>query len=109
MYDQRARDKVAFAVNVRHQSMTRGKSDHEKGCRPNIGVKSCVQVSIAQSGSSVDAKSVLRNVPVTVGLTSHPTREEVRTFSVCQCRNSVSQSRRFVPSHVLCTVASVHQ
>ena len=33
----------------------------------------------------------------------------LRTFPVCQYRNSVSQSRRFVPSHVLCTVASVHQ
>ena len=68
-----------------------------------------MRVLIAQSGSSVDAKSVLRNVPVTIGLTSHLTREEVRTFPVCQYRNSVSQSRRFVPSHALCTVASVHQ
>ena len=32
-----------------------------------------MRVLIAQSGSSVDAKSVLRNVPVTIGLTSHPT------------------------------------
>ena len=68
-----------------------------------------MRVSIAQSGSSVDAKSVLRNVPVTIRLMSHPTREEVRTFLVCQYRNSVLQSRSFVPSHMLCTVASAHQ
>ena len=46
MYDQRARDKVAFAVNVRHQSVARGKSDHEKGCRPNIGVKAACEFQL---------------------------------------------------------------
>ena len=34
-----------------------------------------------QPTSSVDAKSVLRNALVTIGLT---TREEVRTFLVCR-------------------------
>ena len=68
-----------------------------------------MRVLLAQSGSSADAKSVLRNVLVTIVLTSHPTREEVRTFPVCQYRNSVLESRGFLPSHVLCTVASVHQ
>ena len=68
-----------------------------------------MRVIIAQSGSSVDAKSVLRNVPVTIGLTSHPTREEVRTFPVCQYRNCVLQFRSLVRAHVLCKIASVHQ
>ena len=46
MYDQRARDKVAVAVNVRRQSMIRGESDHEMGCRPSVGVEAACEFQL---------------------------------------------------------------
>ena len=46
MYNQRARDKVAHAVNMRHQNMIRGESDDEMGCRSSIGVKAACEFQL---------------------------------------------------------------
>ena len=70
--------------------------------------ESCFRVLISQRDSSVDSKSALGNVPETIGLTSQPTRKEVRTFPWHPCRNSCSQSRGCVFSLVQCTVCTVY-
>ena len=83
--------------NVEHQidMIQRGRRDHEERCRPRANESEELRASFNPArGSSVDAKSVLRNVPETIGLTSQPTREEVRTSRRCQYRNHESQSCR---------------
>ena len=66
MYDQRARDKQTIAVKVRHQSMI-----------PVLELQSSRSLS-HPSNSGVDARSVLRNVPVAIGLTSQPLERRCR-------------------------------
>ena len=63
----------AVAVNVKHQiDMIRRDEEIMKSVAAGevMRAKSCVRVVIPQSGSSVDAKSVLRSVLETIGLTS---------------------------------------
>ena len=89
----------AVAVNVKHQiDMIQRGGEIMKSvvAREPVGAKSCVRVLFPQGGSSIDAKSVLRSVLGTTGLTS---REEVRTFRRCQYRNNESQSCRLCLFH----------
>ena len=86
----------AVAVNVKHQidMIQRGEEIMQSVvAREPMRAKSCVRVLIPQSGSSVDAKSVLRNVPDTIGLNRLERRcghfvgvsTEITNFSLVGC------------------------